>query len=42
MTTATHRYSTPAMALHWLLALMIAIAFSVGLYMHVCLCRRRD
>ena len=34
MTTATHRYSTPAMALHWLLALMIAIAFSVGLYMH--------
>jgi cytochrome b561 len=34
MTPATDsRYTTPAIALHWLLALMLAISFSVGLYM---------
>jgi len=27
------RYTTPAIALHWLLALMIIVAFGVGLYM---------
>jgi cytochrome b561 len=31
--TASTRYSTPAIALHWLLALMILGAFCVGLYM---------
>lgn len=33
MSSSITRYSTPAIAFHWLLALMIAIAFSVGLYM---------
>jgi cytochrome b561 len=34
MTPATDsRYTTPAIALHWLLALMLLISFSVGLYM---------
>lgn len=28
------RYTAPAIALHWLLALMIVGAFGVGLYMH--------
>lgn len=27
------RYSTPAIALHWLLALMIVVSFGAGLYM---------
>jgi cytochrome b561 len=30
---ATDRYSTPAIAFHWLLALMIVVSFCVGLYM---------
>ena len=35
MTASTaSRYTTPAIALHWLLALMLVISFSVGLYMH--------
>ncbi|MBL8352909.1 MAG: cytochrome b [Burkholderiaceae bacterium] len=29
----THRYTTPAVALHWLLALMLFGSFSFGLYM---------
>jgi cytochrome b561 len=29
----TSRYSAPAIALHWLLALLIAVSFGVGLYM---------
>jgi len=32
--TATARYTAPAIALHWLLALMIVGAFGVGVYMH--------
>lgn len=31
--SATDRYSTPAIAFHWLLALMIVVSFCVGLYM---------
>jgi len=33
MPTEPARYSTPAIALHWLLALMITTSFCVGLYM---------
>jgi cytochrome b561 len=33
MSSTTHRYSGPAIALHWLLALMIIGSLSVGLYM---------
>lgn len=33
MTHAVHRYSTPAIALHWLLALMIGASFAVGVTM---------
>jgi len=32
--TASHRYTGPAIVLHWLLALMIVGAFCVGLTMH--------
>jgi cytochrome b561 len=28
------RYSTPAIALHWLIALLIFVAFPLGVYMH--------
>lgn len=28
------RYSTPAIVLHWLIALLIFVAFPLGLYMH--------
>jgi cytochrome b561 len=28
------RYSTPAIVLHWLVALLILVAFPLGLYMH--------
>lgn len=28
------RYSTPAIALHWLMALLIFVAFPLGVYMH--------
>lgn len=31
--TPAHRYTTTAIALHWLLALMIVTAFGMGLYM---------
>ena len=31
---STPRYTTPAIALHWLLALLIAGTFALGLYMH--------
>ncbi len=31
--TTESRYTTPAIALHWLLALALLISFSVGLYM---------
>ena len=34
MPTTTDRYTTPAIALHWVLALAIVVSFSVGLYMH--------
>jgi cytochrome b561 len=34
MASAPHRYTGPAIALHWLLALAIVGAFGVGLYMH--------
>lgn len=34
MPTPTDRYTTPAIALHWVLALAIVVSFSVGLYMH--------
>jgi cytochrome b561 len=30
----THRYTTPAIALHWLMALLLVGLFAVGLYMH--------
>jgi cytochrome b561 len=33
MNTATERYTTTAIALHWVLAAAIVISFSVGLYM---------
>jgi cytochrome b561 len=33
-TASSTRYSGLAIALHWLLALMIVVAFGVGLYMH--------
>ena len=33
-TASSPRYSGVAIALHWLLALMIFVAFSVGVYMH--------
>jgi cytochrome b561 len=33
-TTTAARYSTPAIALHWLLALLIAGTFALGVYMH--------
>lgn len=29
----THRYTRTAIGLHWLLALMLAVSFSIGLYM---------
>jgi len=32
--TASNRYSTPAIALHWLIALLIFVAFPLGVYMH--------
>jgi len=32
--TASNRYSTPAIALHWLIALLIFLAFPLGVYMH--------
>jgi cytochrome b561 len=32
--STAHRYSTIAIVLHWLLALMIVASFCVGLYMH--------
>ncbi len=32
--TTAPRYTLPAIVLHWLLALMLAMSFSVGLYMH--------
>jgi cytochrome b561 len=32
--TKVLRYSTPAIALHWLVALLIVVAFPLGLYMH--------
>jgi cytochrome b561 len=32
-TTPVHRYTTPAIALHWLLAVMIVGSFAFGLYM---------
>lgn len=31
--TSTMRYSTPAIVLHWLVALLIFVAFPLGLYM---------
>lgn len=31
---ASPRYTSPAIALHWLLALMLMTSFSVGIYMH--------
>jgi cytochrome b561 len=34
MPTTTNRYTTPAIALHWVLAIAIVVSFSVGLYMH--------
>jgi cytochrome b561 len=34
MPTTTDRYTTPAIALHWVLAIAIVVSFSVGLYMH--------
>ena len=34
MPTTTERYTTPAIALHWVLAIAIVVSFSVGLYMH--------
>ena len=33
MNTPTDRYTTPAIALHWLLALLILGSLAVGLYM---------
>jgi cytochrome b561 len=33
MDTPSHRYSGPAIALHWLMALMIVGSFCMGLYM---------
>jgi cytochrome b561 len=33
LTPSTTRYTTVAIALHWLLALMIVVSFSVGVYM---------
>jgi cytochrome b561 len=33
-TIDTHRYTTPAIALHWLMALLLVGLFAVGLYMH--------
>lgn len=32
--SAVSRYSTPAVALHWLLAVLITGTFALGLYMH--------
>jgi cytochrome b561 len=32
--TPVLRYSTPAIVLHWLVALLIFVAFPLGLYMH--------
>ncbi|HRK77092.1 cytochrome b [Thiobacillus sp.] len=32
--TAGMRYSTPAIVLHWLVALLIFVAFPLGVYMH--------
>lgn len=32
--TAALRYSTPAIVLHWLIALLICAAFPLGVYMH--------
>lgn len=32
--TSIHRYSGPAVALHWLVALLIFVAFPLGVYMH--------
>ncbi|MBK6851522.1 MAG: cytochrome b [Burkholderiales bacterium] len=34
MPTPTDRYTTPAITLHWVLAIAIVVSFSVGLYMH--------
>jgi cytochrome b561 len=34
MSTASDRYTSPAIALHWVLAIAIVASFSVGLYMH--------
>jgi cytochrome b561 len=34
MSTTTDRYTAPAIALHWVLAIAIVVSFSVGLYMH--------
>jgi cytochrome b561 len=34
MSTASDRYTSPAIALHWVLAIAIVVSFSVGLYMH--------
>jgi cytochrome b561 len=31
---AVMRYSTPAIVLHWLMALLILVAFPLGVYMH--------
>lgn len=33
MSVSSKRYSAPAIALHWLIALMIVVCFCVGLYM---------
>ncbi|WP_296643244.1 cytochrome b [Thiobacillus sp. 65-1402] len=32
--TSAMRYSTPAIVLHWLVALLIFVAFPLGVYMH--------
>ncbi len=34
MSTTTERYNTTAIALHWLVALLIFAAFPLGMYMH--------
>jgi cytochrome b561 len=34
MSTTTDRYTAPAIALHWVLAIAIVVSFCVGLYMH--------